>query len=55
MELELIKFAQELGLTPDFGVMAFLAYQMYKINRDMSRVLYEHDKRISIMESKGNG
>ncbi|HIF9244465.1 hypothetical protein [Photobacterium damselae] len=62
-ELGIIKYALELGLTPEFALMSFLAFQMYKLNKKQveslqmmrehfARMIAEHDKRIAVIEAK---
>lgn len=62
-ELGLIKYALEWGLTPEFALMAFLAFQVFKLNKrqveslqvmkeHFAQMIAEHDKRIAVIEAK---
>lgn len=55
-DLAIIRLAIELGLTIESGAIAFLGWQMFKMNKQLMSLISAHEKRITILEiRKDNG
>ncbi|WP_161940120.1 hypothetical protein [Aliivibrio fischeri] len=54
-DLAIIKMAIDLGLTVESGAIAFLGWQMFKMNKHLMGLITAHDKRITLLENKTNG
>ncbi|WP_167816874.1 hypothetical protein [Aliivibrio fischeri] len=54
-DLAIIKMAIDLGLTVESGAIAFLGWQMFKMNKHLMSLITAHDKRITLLENKTNG